>query len=83
MILERFFSDFERFLAKHSISLFNQILHPKHPKFPNKELRRSNGSHGKALAVEGLVGKGEAVGFGVGHHAVDAVHLALAGHINI
>ena len=60
-----------------------QILHPKHTCFSNEKLGGSKRAQGEALAVEGFVGEGELVGGGGGRHAVDAVHLALAGHINI
>ena len=61
----------------------HQVLHRVTACLAEQELRCGDGTEGEALAVVGFVGEGEAVGLGVGHHAVDAVHLADAGHINI
>ena len=60
-----------------------QILHSETSRFSYQKLCRRNRAKGETLSVEGFVGEREAVGGGGGGHAVDAVHLALAGHINI
>ena len=60
-----------------------QILHPETSRFPHQKLSRCNRAKGETLSVESLVGEGDFVGGGGGHHAVDAVYLAFAGHINI
>ena len=60
-----------------------QILHPKHPRFPNKELSGGKGAHCESLAIKSLMGERDFVGRRLGHNAMDTVHLAFAGHFNI
>ena len=63
-------------------SLLHQILHREASMLPDEELRCGNCAQSEALAAESLMRKHDAVGGRLGSHAVDAVHLALAGHIN-